>query len=292
MGEKPLIEDLLGAHVSTAGGCQNAASRAAEIRSRWVQIFTKQPQRWVEPEFGERERDAYRSACAEHGVLGTTVHASYLINAASPDPVLYDRSVESLAAEYRRSVTLGAAHVVVHPGSATDGDREAGLARNAAAAARVLLENEGETVLCLEVTTGKGNVLGNTFEDLATLLSRVEDEDPRLTERIGICLDTCHLYAAGYDVAERYDEVMAEFDRVVGIERIRVWHLNDSLGGLGSRIDRHAWIGEGMIGPDCFRRIVRDSRFREIPMLIETPKGTDHAASDRRNLELLRSMRL
>jgi deoxyribonuclease IV len=284
-------EDLFGAHVSTAGGCHTAPARAAEIRSRWIQIFTKQPQRWAEPEFGPPEREAYRAACEAHGVIGTTVHASYLINAASPDEVLYERSVQSLAAEYRRSVTLGAAHVVVHPGSATDGDREAGLARNAAAVARVLRENEGETILCLEDTTGKGNVLGRTFEELASLLSRIEAEAPQHTHRVGICLDTCHLFAAGYDVRERYDEVISDFDRMIGIERVRVWHLNDSKGALGSSTDRHAWIGEGEIGVDGFAQLVNDSRFDGVPMLIETPKGDDHTASDRRNLELLRSLR-
>jgi deoxyribonuclease IV len=283
--------DLLGAHVSTAGGCSAAPARAAEIRSQWVQIFTKQPQRWAEPVFDAEYGRAYRAACAEHDVIGTTVHASYLINAASPDPILQERSVQSLAAEYRRSGTLGAAQVVVHPGAATDGDREAGLIRNAAAARRVLRENEGETILCLENTTGKGTVLGKTFEELARLLELVEEAAPELSSRIGICLDTCHLYAAGYDIRNHYAQVLEEFDRLIGVERIRVWHVNDSQGTLGSGTDRHAWIGEGEIGLEGFRQLVRDERFSSVPMLLETPKGDDHTASDRRNLELLRSLR-
>lgn len=283
--------DLLGAHVSASGGCQSAPARAAELDSQWLQIFTKQPQRWAEPEFGKAEREGYRAACQSHGVIGTTVHASYLINAASPDEVLYERSVRSLAAEYRRSSAIGAAHVVVHPGSATDGDRQAGLIRNAAALVRVLREVEADTVLCLEGTTGKGNVLGSTFEELAEMLDRAEGEAPELRERLGICLDTCHLYAAGYDLRERYDEVLGEFDRLIGVERIRVWHLNDSQGALGSTTDRHAWIGDGELGLEGFRSLLRDARFAGVPMLLETPKGDDHAASDRRNLGVLRGLR-
>lgn len=283
-------EDLLGAHVSISGGVHTAPERAAAIGSRWTQIFTKAPQRWAEPEFGAEQRDAYRAACERHGVVGTTVHASYLINAASPDAALYERSVQSLAAEYRRCVTIGAVHLVVHPGSATDGDRAAALARNAAAVARVLAEEEGDTVLCLECTTGKGNVLGNRLEELAALRDRVAAE-PAAAERVGICLDTCHLFAAGYDLATDYDGVLRDVDRTVGLDQVRVWHLNDSAGALGSGTDRHAWIGEGRIGEPAFGRLVRDARFASTPMLLETPKGDDPVAADRRNLGLLRRLR-
>jgi deoxyribonuclease IV len=287
-----IVNDLLGAHVSTSGGCSSAPVRAAEIGSRWTQIFTKQPQRWAEPEFGAAEGEAYRAACAEHGIIGTTVHASYLINAASPDETLYERSVRSLAAEYRRSAAIGAAHVVVHPGSATDGDRAAGLVRNADAVVRILRETEGETVLCLEVTTGKGNVLGSTLEELRFMLDRIEETGgDGIRARAACCLDTCHLYAAGYDLRDGYDDVMAEVERVLGLDEVKVWHLNDSQGALGSTTDRHADIGEGQIGEEGFRRLMRDSRLAGVPMLLETPKGDDPVASDRRNLERLRRLR-
>lgn len=287
-----LAPDLLGAHVSSSGGCHTAPARAAEIGSRWTQIFTKQPQRWAEPELSESDGAAYRDACAEHGIVGTTVHASYLINAATPDETLYERSVASLAAEYRRCVTIGAAHLVVHPGSATDGDRQAGLVRNADAVARVLREVEGDTVLCLEGTTGKGNVLGSTLEELRFLLDRIDEQvGPDARARAGCCLDSCHMYAAGYDLRESYEDVMRQVEDVVGLDRIRVWHLNDSQGALGSTTDRHAWIGEGYIGEEGFRQLLRDPRFAALPMLLETPKGDDAVASDRRNLELLRSLR-
>lgn len=285
------IDDLFGAHVSTSGGVHNAPERASAIGSRWTQIFTKQPQRWAEPEFGEAESDRYRGACEEHGIVGTTVHASYLINAASPKEELYERSIASLAAEYRRCTVIGAAHLVVHPGAATDGDREAGLLRNADAVVRVLQEVESETVLCLEGTTGKGTVLGSTFEELATMLSRVSDAGEEFIDRVGICLDTCHLYAAGYDITHDYEAVIGRLESAIGIDRVRVWHMNDSQGALGSTTDRHAWIGEGFIGEEGFRHLVNDSRFDGIPMLLETPKGDDPTASDIRNLEVLRGLR-
>ena len=287
----PDAHDLLGAHVSVSGGVHVAPERAAAIASRWTQIFTKAPQQWADPDFGDAERSAYRDACDRHDLLGTTVHASYLINAASPDPALYEKSVRSLAAEYRRCATLGADHLVVHPGSATDGDRDAGLARNADAVARVLHDVPGDTVLCLEVTSGKGNVLGSTLEELATMIERIENHDADLASRVGVCLDSCHLFAAGYDLRERYEPVMEDVERLLGRERVRVWHLNDSQGELGSTTDRHAWIGEGHIGEDGFRQLMRDPRWLSVPLLLETPKRDDPVASDRRNLDLLRSFR-
>jgi deoxyribonuclease-4 len=285
------INDLFGAHVSISGGVQNAPARAEEIGSRWTQIFTKVPQRWVEPEFGDAEREAYRSACERHGIVGTTVHASYLINVASPTETLREQSVASLSAEYRRCTTIGAAHLVLHPGAATDGDRPSGVARLADAVVRVLDATDSATVICLEITTGKGSILGNTFEELAAMLRAVEDRSANLAERVGICLDTCHLYAAGYDITNSWDDVTARLVDVVGAERVRVWHLNDSQGKLGSSVDRHAWIGEGYIGVEGFRNLVNDERFRELPMLLETPKNEDPTASDRRNLAVLRGLR-
>lgn len=285
------IEDLLGAHVSAAGGVHTAPARAAAIGSRWTQIFTKAPQQWAEPACGQAEREAYRAACREHGIVGTTVHASYLINAASPQPALYEKSVASLAAEYARCATLGVQQLVVHPGSATDGDRAAGVERNAAAVVRVLRGAPGDTVLCLESTASKGNVLGGALEELAELVQRVEAADAALVQRVGVCLDTCHLFASGYDFAGDYEGVVAAVERTVGLHRVKVWHLNDSQGGLGSGVDRHAGIGEGQIGEAGFRALMQDGRFLHLPMLLETPKGKDPVESDSRNLALLRRLR-
>jgi deoxyribonuclease-4 len=285
------IADLFGAHVSISGGVELAPSRAAEIGSRWTQIFTKAPQRWAEPDFTGEIGAAYRGASAEHGVSGTTVHASYLINVGSPNPELYERSAESLAMEYRRCTVIGANHLVLHPGAATDGDRTSGVARVADALVRVLSGMDSATVICLEITTGKGTVLGNTFEELAAMISAVEAGDPTVADRIGICLDTCHLYAAGYDIANDYEGVMNRLGDVLGHGRVKVWHMNDSRGALGSAVDRHAWIGEGFIGTEGFRPLVNDERFVTTPMLLETPKGDDAVESDRHNLAVLRSLR-
>lgn len=290
MSREP-IADLFGAHVSISGGVEMAPARAAEIGSRWTQIFTKVPQRWAEPEFAVEVGEGYRAACAEHGVVGTTVHASYLINIGSPNAALYEQSVESLAKEYERCAVIGAAHLVLHPGAATDGDRESGVARLADALVQVLEGTLSETVICLEITTGKGTVLGNTFEELAAMISAIETGGSGVANRVGICLDTCHLYAAGYDISTDYENVIARLGDTLGHQRVRVWHMNDSRGALGSAVDRHAWIGEGYIGTEGFRPLVNDERFVGTPMLLETPKGDDPTASDRHNLSVLRGLR-
>jgi deoxyribonuclease-4 len=174
------IDDLFGAHVSISGGVWTAPARAEEIGSRWTQIFTKGPQRWADPEFSEADGEAYRAACESHGIVGTTVHASYLINVASPTESLREQSVAGLSAEYRRCTTIGAAHLVLHPGAATDGDRSSGVARIADALTRVLREAAlSSTRICLEITTGKGSVLGNTFEELAAMLKAVDEQGGR-----------------------------------------------------------------------------------------------------------------
>jgi deoxyribonuclease-4 len=289
--ETAALNDLFGAHISISGGAQLAPARAEEIGSRWMQIFTKQPQRWVEPVFSEQDGQVFRTACETHGIQGTTVHASYLINVASPTGSLYEQSINSLTAEYRRCTTLGASHLVLHPGAATDGDRPSGVSRLADALVRVLEGTPSSTAICLEITTGKGSILGNTFEELALMLRAVEDRNSRLSDRVAICLDTCHLYAAGYDITNSWVDVTARLTDILGLHRIRVWHLNDSQGKLGSSVDRHAWIGEGHIGEEGFRHLVNDDRFRELPMLLETPKNDDATASDRRNLAVLRRLR-
>lgn len=290
--ETAAIDDLFGAHVSVSGGVSTAPARAREIGSRWAQIFTKVPQRWAEPEFGETEGAAYRAACETHGIVGTTVHASYLINVASPNEKLQEQSAASLAAEYRRCTTIGAAQLVLHPGAATDGDRPSGVARLADAIATVLQETPDSTTrICLEVTTGKGSILGSTFEELAAMLRAIEQHGTGFAERVGICLDSCHLYAAGYDITNSWEEVTARLDDLIGVGRVHVWHLNDSQGKLGSAVDRHAWIGEGYIGLEGFRNLVNDERFQDLPMLLETPKQDDPTASDRRNLAVLRGLR-
>ena len=277
---------LLGAHVSIAGGLRNAPLRGAELGATAIQIFTKQANRWAEPLLDPAEVAAFRAGLADAGIRYACAHDSYLINLATPDPILRDRSYESFRAELERCRTLGLDAVVTHPGNATDGDVERGLEQNAELIARALTEVEGATRVLLETTAGTGKALGSSFEELAAM--RARSPEP-LRARVGLCVDSCHVYAAGYDLNERYDEVLEEFDRVLGLAQLGLFHLNDSLKPLGSRRDRHTDIGEGTLGDEPFRRIMNDPRLAHIPRVLETPKGDDHTAADRKNLARLRS---
>jgi deoxyribonuclease-4 len=278
---------LLGAHVSTAGGVELAPARGAEIGADVIQIFTKQVNRWAEREIDRETAAAFRRARAEHSIAVAGSHDSYLINLASPNGRLRERSYRSFARELERCRALALDFLVTHPGNATDGDRSAGLRRNAEAIGRALKLVGGSTRVLIESTAGQGTALGSNFEELAELLERI---GPRFRDRLGVCLDTAHLFAAGYDLAGAYDAVVAELDRVVGLERVHLLHLNDSKAPLGSRVDRHEQIGKGHLGAVPFRRIMRDDRFRRVPKVIETPKGEDRVRSDRRNLSYLRRM--
>jgi deoxyribonuclease IV len=282
-----LAADELGAHVSTAGGVRHAPGRAAEIGARVLQLFTKQPSRWAEPALTEEDFAAYRDAAGVHGIAAAASHDSYLINLASPDPVLLQRSLDSFTAELRRCAALGIPFVVSHPGNATDGDMPGGLARNGDAIQQALHEVDGVELL-LETTAGAGRALGASFGQLAELLQCTGDA---FRHRVAVCFDTCHVWAAGYDLRGAYDDVMTMFDDAMGLDRIRLFHLNDSIGGLGSRRDRHAHIGTGALGDEPFRRLLQDDRFAAVPKLLETPKDDDAVAADRANLARLRAFR-
>lgn len=280
--------DELGAHVSVAGGVERAPERAAAIDSVVVQVFTKQPNRWAERDVSETIAAAFREERNRYGIRVVASHDSYLINLATPDPHLFEKSYDSFRMELRRCVALGIEFLVTHPGNATDGDARRGLEQNARAIDRALAEVGGDTIVLLETTAGGGNVLGATFEQLAEMIDLVS---PERRDRVGVCLDTCHVWAAGYDLRDDYDGVFERLDRAVGLERLRLFHLNDSLGGLGSKRDRHADIGKGMLGDEPFRRLMNDDRFRAVPKVLETPKGDDHVAADRANLARLRGYR-
>jgi deoxyribonuclease-4 len=261
--------------------------RGEAIGATALQVFTKQPQRWAEPELDDDEVDRFRRAVGGSDVRVTAAHDSYLINLASEKPDLLDKSRAAFRAELERCVRLGIDFLVTHPGNATGGDRPAALRRNARAVAEVLGEVEGPTRVLLETTAGSGTALGWRFEELAELLDRIPAD---LRPRAGVCLDTAHVFAAGYDLRGDFDGVIEEFDRTVGLERLRLLHLNDSEAPLGSRVDRHAHIGRGELGEEGFRPVMRDPRLRDVPRVLETPKGDDATASDRRNLETLRRL--
>jgi deoxyribonuclease-4 len=281
---------LLGAHVSTAGGCRNAPARAADIGAVAIQVFTKQPNRWAEVQLSTDECLAFRLALTEHGVAYANAHDSYLINLATPDPLLLDRSYAAFAAELRRANELGLDALVTHPGNATDGDVPRGLAQNADMIGRALEEMGGTAMVLLETTAGSGKVLGSRFEQLAEMIDRMP---AGVRDRVGVCVDTCHVYAAGYDLRGDYDGVINALADVIGLGRVRLFHLNDSATPFASRRDRHAAIGEGSLGDEPFRRLVNDPRFATVPMVLETPKEhpddpKDVVTLDRQNLARLR----
>lgn len=277
---------LLGAHVSTAGGLRNAPARGAEIEASAIQIFTKMPSRWAEKPVDPGEAAEFREGCELAGIRFVCVHDSYLINLATADEVLRERSYLSFRSELERSRDVGASAVVSHPGNATDGDLDRGLLQNAALVERALIEVPDSPMVLFETTAGSGQVIGSRFEEIARLREAIA---PDVRERVGVCFDTCHVYSAGYDLREDYDGVMEAFDRIVGLRHLKVFHLNDSQKPFGSRRDRHEEIGQGSLGDEPFRRIMTDERFAMVPKVLETPKGDDPAVADRRNLGRLRA---
>ena len=276
--------ERLGAHVSTQGGIQTAPSRGTTIGATAIQVFTKGPSQWREPLLTASTIREFRNSLESSAIRQVISHDSYLINLASPDRELTRRSIRAFIAELRRCRALGIGWLVSHPGNYID-EAGAGLARNAQRYTRCLRTVPAVTIL-LEGTAGSGTSLGSSFEELAELRDRIGDD---VRHRVGFCLDTCHLYSAGYDLLRDYDGVFEQWERVIGFEHLGCIHLNDSKTPFASRCDRHALLGEGSLGPEPFRRIMRDPRFRSIPKIIETPKGQDLVTNDRRMLRRLRA---
>ena len=276
---------LLGAHVSSAGGTPNAPGRAKAIGATAMQMFSKMANRWAERCCEDDECRAFAAALTATDVRATAAHDSYLINLASPDPVLRARSLASFEAELRRCEALGMQYLVSHPGNFMD-DRASGIARNAEAIGIALERVPGRLMLLMEMTAGSGTALGSSFEEMAALIEAVPEPHRR---RVAVCVDTAHVFAAGYDLGNDYDTVWSRFEDAIGMDRLRLMHLNDSKTPLGSRRDRHELIAEGAIGEGAFRRIMTDERLAAIPKVIETPKLDDAETTDRRMLDRLRS---
>ncbi len=278
---------LFGAHESISGGVFRAIERGKQATCDTIQMFNKSNNQWRAAKLKPEEVDKYFLLQEQMNVGVAVSHTSYLINIASPDTALNEKSYRSLNEEMQRCQILRIPNLVMHPGSHVGSGEEPGLDLIAKNINRLFEELKDNTVrLLLETTAGQGTNLGYTFEQLAYIIDRVD-----IKERMGVCLDTCHVFAAGYSIVAPagYEKTMKMFDEVIGLDRLRIIHMNDSKKEFGSRRDRHEHIGKGYIGLDGFRNFVSDRRLAGIPMILETPKGDD-LAEDVENLKVLRSL--
>ncbi|PTL37212.1 deoxyribonuclease IV [Candidatus Methylomirabilis limnetica] len=279
---------LLGAHMSIAGGVDLAPLRGQQVGCRTIQLFTKSSNQWRARSLPSEEIDRFRTNLQAAAIAPAVAHGAYLINLASTDPALHQRSMAACLEELERAEALGIPYLVIHPGAHMGAGEDAGLRQVANSLRELLKRTKGCRVqVVLETTAGQGTALGHRFEHLALLLDQIG-----LPERTGVCMDTCHLFAAGYDIRtlDDYHGVLRAFDQIVGMPSLKVIHVNDCKKELGCRVDRHEHIGKGTIGLEAFRYLVTDPRLRGIPMIIETPKGSDFVTADRRNLETLRGL--
>lgn len=279
---------LLGAHMSIAGGLHKALERGRAVGCDTIQLFTRPNVAWQANPITEDDARAFDDARRQTGIDLAVAHDCYLINVGSTDPIIYRKSMDALVDEVLRADQLGLPYLVMHPGAHGGRGEEAGLKRIAQSLSEVHRRTpDAEVKILIETTAGMGSALGHTFEQLRDTIEHTKDGDRRL----GVCFDTCHTFAAGYDTRTEKGcrEVFAHFDRVVGIERLRAFHLNDSKGDLGAHLDRHEHIGRGKLGLAPFRFLLNDPRFAAHPMYLETPKGKKDYW-DRRNLATLRAL--
>ncbi len=279
---------LLGAHMSIAGGVSRALDRASSIGSNAVQVFTKNNRQWAGPPIDVEDVQRWKEEMPAQEISYAVSHASYLINMGTPKDDLWEKSINALGNELARADAYGIPHVVVHPGAHTGSGAEAGIARIAGALNKIHAQNPelSQTMTLLELVAGQGTTIGKTFGELSAIIEQVDD-----AERVGVCIDTCHAFAAGYDLSntDGYELMMSELESELGVEKVKCWHFNDSKGALGSNLDRHMHIGEGEIGEDGFRFIMNDPRWDGIAMLLETPKKDD-LEDDVKNLATLCSL--
>lgn len=262
---------LIGAHTSAAGGVHNALLEGKAIGATTVQLFTSNQKQWKGRVFTEDEITLWKETLEETGLKEIMCHDSYLINLGAPDPEVLTKSRHAFSEELNRCITLGITYLNFHPGAALKESPQQCLDRICNSLLGVQNQIDGSTTtLLLEATAGQGSSVGFRFEDLAYIIERVHGKVP-----MGVCIDTCHIFAAGYDIrdAASWNHTLQEFDKVVGLEYLRAFHVNDSAKGLGSRVDRHRPLGEGEIGIDSFKFLMQDSRTREIPKYLETPGG-------------------
>lgn len=278
---------LLGAHLSTAGGVDKAFGRAQDLDCTTFQIFTKSNRQWKAKPLDQETIDRYHQQQAETGIRPVVCHASYLLNLGTPDDAIWNKSIEALVIELERCEALKIPYLVLHPGGHMKQGVEAGIARAVQALDRIHDRlPDYQVKITLEITAGQGTHFGRTFGEIAQLITGCRQD-----ERLAVCFDTCHALAAGYEfrTPDSYEAMIAEFDQIVGLDRLKVFHFNDSEKDLGSHVDRHAHIGEGHIGLEPFGYFLNDPRFKDIPFLIETPVKKDPEDNER-NLAALRSL--
>lgn len=275
--------------MSIAGGYYKAVEAASSFGMNCVQLFTKNNNQWAAKPLSSQDLDDFKNCLKQTGITQPVAHDSYLINLASPDDVLWRKSIDAFKHELERAEALGLIGVVMHPGAYVSSTPEAGLARIVEALDEIHTATSGfNTLTLLETTAGQGSTLGAKFEELAWII-----DHSTTAERMGVCVDTCHIFAAGYPLIEAadYAATFAEFDRLIGVERIKAFHLNDSLKPFGSRVDRHAHIGRGHLGLEPFRHLLNDKRFAKVPMYLETNKGEEKGEQlDAINLRTLKSL--
>jgi deoxyribonuclease-4 len=278
---------LLGAHMSIAGGVGNAFLRGKKVDCAAIQIFTKSSRQWACKPYSKEEVELFHSNRKDSGIAAVVAHDSYLLNLGTPDRALRARSIAAFVDEMERCELLGVSHLIAHPGAHLGAGEVSGIKTIAKSLDEVNKACPGYAVkITLEITAGQGSCLGYRFEQIRDLFDATKESD-----RLRVCFDTAHAFASGYDIRtpEGYERTFAEFDRLIGLDRVAAFHLNDSKRDFNSRVDRHEHIGKGYIGVESFRRLMNDRRFWGLPMCLETPKGPD-LKEDRRNLRLLRSL--
>ena len=276
---------LLGAHMPIGGGLEKAIERGQSIGCTTIQLFTKSNRQWHAKPLTKEDVQLFRTTAKESAIYPIVAHATYLINIASPDKKIEHQSVQALAKELDRCQELGIHYLVLHPGSYVKGTPEEGIERIIANLNEIFEKVPGDTVISLETMAGQGSALCSTFEQIATILQGVHHK-----KRIGVCLDTCHAFVAGYDLRtpKAYEQTWKHFDEMIGLEKLNVIHVNDSKKGLNSRVDRHEHIGKGELGLEAFELLFNDKRFFDIPKILETPKATEEPfTEDKMNMQTI-----
>jgi deoxyribonuclease-4 len=278
---------LIGAHMSIAGGVYNSLTFGKELGCTTIQIFTKNNNQWKAKELTGEDVNKFKENQKKTGISPVVGHNGYLINLASPKEAIYRQSLDSMLIELKRAELLALPYLVIHPGSHLGTGEKAGIKKIARSIDWLHRETKGFRVkICLETTAGQGSAIGFRFEQIAEIIEMVKEN-----QRLGVCYDTCHTFAAGYDIRTKtsYESTFKEFDKLIGLEKLKVFHMNDSMKDLNSRVDRHQHIGEGKIGLEGFRLLMNDPRWEKIPKILETPKegGTE---KDKKNLNVLRKL--